>query len=79
MIWDRFDDAHDDLLKDINKKRSEVDELKAKLTEAGISYKPYTEPKSGGEPGRAMPSANPRQNRALGSTLKASILSENYY
>lgn len=51
MIWDRFDDAHDDLRDEIFKKESKVEALQAKLDAAGITYKPYQAPGSGNESG----------------------------
>ena len=44
MIWDRFDDAHDDLLDDIRAEERLIHGLQAKLDEADIAYKPYKEP-----------------------------------
>ena len=44
MIWDRFDDAHDDLLADIREEERLIQRLQAKLGKAGISYEPYIEP-----------------------------------
>jgi hypothetical protein len=51
MIWDRFDDAHDDLRSDIFENKNKIETLKARLDAAGIAYKPYQAPESGGEPG----------------------------
>jgi len=51
MIWDRFDDAHDDVLKDIRQIRSEIDVLQARLKTAGVAYSPFKSPESSGEPG----------------------------
>ena len=51
MIWDRFDDAHDDLINDIRDNERKIEELQAKLKKAGISYKPYEEPEPHNEPG----------------------------
>jgi hypothetical protein len=51
MIWDRFDDAHDDLIKDISANENTIQELQAKLDAAGITYKPFEQPASGKEPG----------------------------
>jgi hypothetical protein len=51
MIWDRFDDAHDDYLKDIRHSENEIEVLQGKLRTAGISYKPYQKPEPRNEPG----------------------------
>lgn len=51
MIWDRFDDAHDDLRDDIYDHKHKIEKLEVKLKKAGISYEPYEEPKSHNEPG----------------------------
>lgn len=51
MIWDRFDDAHDDLPKDINRRRRQVGVLQERLRKAAISYKPFVDPEPHNEPG----------------------------
>jgi hypothetical protein len=51
MIWDRFDDAHDDYLKDIRHSENEIEVLQGKLRTARISYKEYKKPESNNEPG----------------------------
>ena len=51
MIWDRFDDAHDDLLRGIRDNKNKVDELKGRLDKAGITYKPYEALEPRNEPG----------------------------
>ena len=52
MIWDRFDDAHDDVLKDIHdNSQSEIEKLEKKLKATGIEYKPFKAPEFGNEPG----------------------------
>ncbi len=51
MIWDRFDDAHDDLRNDIFDKQRKIEELQANLKKAGISYNPFEAPDSHNEPG----------------------------
>ena len=51
MIWDRFDDAHDDLLHDIRDRKRHIRDLEARLEKAGISYKPYEEPASANKSG----------------------------
>lgn len=44
MTWDRFDDAHDDVLADIRAIKGEITELQGKLTAAGIAYPPFEQP-----------------------------------
>ena len=51
MIWDRFDDAHDDLRDDIFDNQRKIEELQANLKKAGISYNPFEAPESHNEPG----------------------------
>ena len=51
MIWDRFDDAHDDVLKDVRQIKSEIQVLQARLKTAGITYQPFIVPDPSGEPG----------------------------
>ena len=51
MIWDRFDDAHDDVLKDIRQIERDIEVLKGRLTTAGIAYSPFKPPESSGESG----------------------------
>lgn len=51
MIWDRFDDAHDDVIKDIRDIQRDIRVLEARLKTAGIEYAPFKAPESGGEPG----------------------------
>ncbi len=51
MIWDRFDDAHDDLLDDIHAIRRRVETLKASLREAGVEFPAFEKPASKDEPG----------------------------
>jgi hypothetical protein len=51
MIWDRFDDAHDDVLKDIHKSEREIDKLKEQLKAAGVEFLPFKSPESGNESG----------------------------
>jgi hypothetical protein len=45
MIWDRFDDAHDDLLDESR------EALQKKLDEARITYPEFRPPPSGNKPG----------------------------
>ncbi len=49
MIWDRFDDTHDDLRDDIFDNENKIEALQAKLDAAGIAYKPFAAPKPGNE------------------------------
>ena len=66
MIWDRFDDAHDDLRDDIYDSKNKIEKLQAKLKSAQISYQPFAEPKSGGEAGpRGWYEDTQREERAL--------------
>ena len=51
MIWDRFDDAHDDLLDDIHVIRRRVEVLQANLKKAAIDFSPFEKPASNKEPG----------------------------
>ncbi len=51
MTWDRFDDAHDDVRDEIFENKRKIEKLQAKLKKAGISFKPFEEPKSHNEPG----------------------------
>jgi hypothetical protein len=51
MIWDRFDDAHDDLLDEIHESRSEAEALQKKLDEARVTYPEFRPPPSGNKPG----------------------------
>ena len=44
MTWDRFDDAHDDVLADIRAIKGEIRELQEKLTAAGAAYPPFERP-----------------------------------
>ena len=49
MIWNRFDDAHDDLRNDIFDIESKTEKLLTKLKKAEFSYELYVEPKSQAE------------------------------
>ena len=44
MIWDRFDDAHDDLLGDIREEERRIQDLETRLEKSDISYQPYKKP-----------------------------------
>ena len=60
MIWDRFDDAHDDLRAEIRAARQAVAELARRLTAAGIACPPFVEP-----PLRAEPDADASYRNAV--------------
>ena len=51
MIWDRFDDAHDDVLSDIRDTKNEIEILQNRLKTAGIEYPPFKPPESQNDPG----------------------------
>ena len=51
MIWDRFDDAHDDVIKDIHANERKIEKLQEKLRAAGVEYLPFKAPEPGNETG----------------------------
>jgi len=44
MIWDRYDDAMDDLRDDKIDLNAKIGELEKKLTELGVKFDPYIKP-----------------------------------
>ena len=47
MIWDRYDDAMDDLRDDAIDIKTENHELEKKLTDLGVKFDRYVKPKEG--------------------------------
>jgi hypothetical protein len=47
MIWDRYDDAMDDLRDDAIDLKAENRELEKKLIDLGVKFDPYIKPKEG--------------------------------